>query len=168
VQELFSGSARVSSACADNGLRVAAPIDLRTGFDLAAREGQKRAWNQIEEQQPTVVFMAPLCSPWSSLSNATPEPQRSEKRRASMPLVLFCHDVAWHQIKHGRFFIIENPQSSAMWNLEDMLKLAASPGVTWVTSQMCSFGLKDPMSHMPMKKAMSFFHSFPLGILHPL
>ena len=71
VQELFSGSARVSSACADNGLRVAAPSDLKTGFDLATREGQKRAWNQIEEQQPTVVFMAPLCSPWSSFKRHT-------------------------------------------------------------------------------------------------
>ena len=45
-----------------------------------------------------------------------------------------------------------------------MLKLAASPGVTWVTSHMCSFGLKDPVSHLPMKKAMSFFHNFPVGI----
>ena len=37
VQELFSGSARVSSACADHGLRVAAAIDLRTVVDEKRR-----------------------------------------------------------------------------------------------------------------------------------
>ena len=42
-QEMCSGSARSSSACADEGLKTGPPIDLRTGFDLNVQEGQKKA-----------------------------------------------------------------------------------------------------------------------------
>ena len=40
-QEMCSGSARSSSACADEGLKTGSPIDLRTGFDLNVQEGPK-------------------------------------------------------------------------------------------------------------------------------
>jgi len=41
--ELFSGSARASSACAEKGLNTGAPIDLKTGFDLLTKAGQQKA-----------------------------------------------------------------------------------------------------------------------------
>ena len=37
--ELFSGSARLSQSAALAGLKVGAPEDLRTGFDLDTRSG---------------------------------------------------------------------------------------------------------------------------------
>ena len=52
-------------ACADIGLRVGQPIDLVTGFDLLTLEGRSKAWKIIEEQAPTRVFLAPVCTPWS-------------------------------------------------------------------------------------------------------
>ena len=49
-QELFTSSSRLSSACADAGLRVGTPIDLRAGFDTATQVGQNSAWKHIMAQ----------------------------------------------------------------------------------------------------------------------
>ena len=51
-RELFSGSAKLSQAAAMQGLRVGAPIDLRTAYDLLTAEGRRKAMEVIERQQP--------------------------------------------------------------------------------------------------------------------
>ena len=112
--ELFAGSARVSQCAALVGLRVGAPVGLRTGFDLSSRSGQQRAMQMILEQKPKVIHMAPLCSPWSLWSNMKTEKGKMEDRRRVMPMVRFCAQVAMHQIKHGRKFIIENPRENPL------------------------------------------------------
>ena len=63
--EMFSGSARLSQAASMQGLRVGAPIDLRTGYDLLTAEGRRKAMEVIERQQPKIIHMAPTCGPWS-------------------------------------------------------------------------------------------------------
>ena len=50
-------------------LRSARRLDLRTGFDILKVEGRKRAMEIIERQEPSVVFMAPECAPWSQMTN---------------------------------------------------------------------------------------------------
>lgn len=113
--ELFSGSARLSQVAAMNGLRVGQPIDLRTGFDILKTEGRKKAMEVIERQKPSVVTMAPDCSPWSQMTNINDREARDAKRAKYMPMVEFCVQVALYQIRNGRHFIIENPAGSAMW-----------------------------------------------------
>ena len=67
--KLFSGSAHASAACADAGLVVGPPVDLKTGFDLNTKAGQQKAWDIIVRQRPSVVFMAPVFTPWSQIQN---------------------------------------------------------------------------------------------------
>ena len=50
--ELFSGSARLSQSAPLTGLRVGAPVDLRSGFDLSTRSGQQNAMEIKLEQKP--------------------------------------------------------------------------------------------------------------------
>ena len=45
--EMFSGSAKLSQVAAMQGLRVGAPIDLRTGYDLLSAEGRRKAMEVI-------------------------------------------------------------------------------------------------------------------------
>ena len=87
VLEIFSGCARASMTCADVGLRVRQPIDLLTGLDLMTPEGRTKAWRIIEDQAPTHVFLAPVCTPWSVLQslNAAPVPA------AQLGRSLSCH-----------------------------------------------------------------------------
>ena len=137
--ELFAGSARLSQASSINGLSVGSPIDLRTGFDLNSRKGQQKAMQIILDQKPEIIHMAPLCSPWSPWSNMKDEHTRWEDRKKAMPMVRFCAQVALHQIKHGRKFIIENPKDSAIWKVHCFLDLMALAGVTYGTLDFCAF-----------------------------
>ena len=167
-QELFSGSAHASSACADAGLRTGSPIDLRTGFDLNTQAGQKKAWKQITQQQPTVIFLAPWCLPWCQWSNMVPEPRRSEKRKAALPMVELCVKVALYQISHQRYFLIENPQGSQLWNLSCILHLASFSGVTWQLLNMCAVGLKDRTSGLPFPKGHVSYAQLPCWCYLPV
>ena len=45
-------------------------------------------------------------------------------------MVKFCVQVALHQIKNGRRFIIENPETSALWHTMVMRMLLKQDGVT--------------------------------------
>ena len=166
--ELFAGSARLSAACSNEGLQVGSPIDLRTGFDLNTKQGQRKAWQIIMEQQPDIVFMAPVCTPWSALRNTAPIEVREAERAAMLPMVKFCTQVALHQMSKGKHFLLENPETSAMWKQGDMLALAAKDGVTWGTLDFCCYGMRDPGNQLLMKKAVSLLHSFPPETLAPL
>ena len=78
--EMFSGSAKLSQSAAMQGLRVGAPIDLRTGYDLLTAEGRRKAMEVIERQQPKIIHMAPVCGPWSHMQNIN-DPSDTYKKR---------------------------------------------------------------------------------------
>ena len=59
--ELFSGSARLSQVAAMNGLKVGTPIE------------------------PSVVFMAPECAPWSQMTNINDRNLRDERDPSICP-----------------------------------------------------------------------------------
>ena len=66
VLEVFAGSARMRQCCALTGLKVGIPIDIRVGFDIMTSKGRQMV---IREQQPDVVWLAPVCGPWSIMQN---------------------------------------------------------------------------------------------------
>ena len=100
--------------------------------------------------------MAPVCTAWSPLSNATPEPIRSQKREEAMPMVNFCIKVARHQLKNKKLFIIENPSASAMWSLPNMKALSeGADDVVRANTHLCCFGMIDPVSGLPMRNSIS-------------
>ena len=113
----------------------------------------------ILKQNPEIVHMAPVCSPWSQLSNSKPEWQRIEDRKRAMPMVRICVQVALHQIKKGRKFIRENPEGSAIWKCYCMEDLFKVPGVTWGVLHQCAFGMKDPVDKLPYKMATCLVHN---------
>ena len=83
-------------------------------------------------------------------------------------MIEFCVKVALYQISKGRYFIIENPQGSQLWNLACILRLAQESHVTWQLLNMCAFGLKDPTSGLHYRKGMYLMHNFPEGAIAPL
>ena len=133
----------------------------------------------IVEQQPDVIFMAPVCAPWSAWSNMKPAHKRKADRDAHLPMVKFCAAVAEHQIAKGRLFMIENPASSAMWNTgcfnrtithynKSSHAQACSAPPTWDTLHMCAYGMRDPVSHKYYYKPTTLYHNFPEGTVAPL
>ena len=166
--ELFSGSARLSAACAATGMKVGPPIDLKTGFNLNSKKGQALAMQLILELQPEIVFMAPVCSPWCSWSNMKTPEERDRDRKLMYPMVDFCAQVAWHQLKLGKRFIIENPEKSQIFYQQVMLKLSQLQDVHFLLFDHCQFGMKDPVSEKFYKKGTYLMHNFPETDLAPI
>jgi hypothetical protein len=136
--EIFAGTARVTAACRDIGLSTGPPVDINTGFDLLTEEGQQATWELIKSGQPLVIFMAPVCTAWSSLSNTRPEAERIKRRAEAYPMVEFCSEIAQYQQRAGKYFIIENPETSQMWNTPPMMAVADEEDVNRSTVHMCA------------------------------
>jgi len=168
VLELFAGSARVSQCCAQEGMTVGQPVDLRTGFDLNTSHGQRMAIQLITDQKPDVVFMAPVCAPWCNWSHMKPYSQMIADRKKVMPMVQFVVQVAKHQISKGKQFIIENPYGSDLWKLKSYVDLLSRDDVSYGQLDMCAYGMKDPVSHDYYYKPTCLVHNFPLGALDPV
>ena len=66
-------------------------------------------WELFCKHMPVFAFLAPVCTAWSALSNATPLLVRMEKREKAMPMVRFTIQVAQYQHEVGSYFMIENP-----------------------------------------------------------
>ncbi len=166
--ELFAGKAVLSYCASQAGLQTGQPIDINTGYDLNTYEGQQKAWKVIKDGQPEVVYMAVVCGPWSNLQNINDRNMVLKKRKQIMPMVRFCVDVAQYQIRTGRKFIIENPETSHIWKVKEFCDLATMTNVVWNTVDMCRHGMKDPLSKLPYKKSLCLLNNFPEGSLDPV
>ena len=70
----------------------------------------------------------------------------------------FCTQLYREQMKNGRYFVHEHPQSAASWHTKCMVDLAASSLVMKVTAHMCAFGMvsRDEHGVGPVKKPTTF------------
>ena len=83
-------------------------------------------------------------------------------------MVEFAASIARYQLKHGRYFIIENPQTSKIWYLNCMQQLFSDPSVTWGDFHFCAYGLKDPESGLRSLKPTSLMHCLPPEVMRPI
>ena len=97
------------------GFAVGPPIDIATGYDLNAEPGQAKAWKLMVDLEPVFTFLAPVCTAWSALSNATPYALRMSKREAVMPMVDFTIGIATYQHEVGRYFMISDQPHAGRW-----------------------------------------------------
>ena len=159
VLKIFAGSARFSQCCALSGLKVGTPVDICSGFDVMTSKGRHMVMEIIKEQAPDLILMAPVCGPWSNMQNIQKHQQKVwGKRQRYIPMVEFVASIARYQLKHRRYFIIENPQTSRIWNLSCMSQLFSDPSVTWGDFHFCAYGLKDPESGLRCLKPTSLMH----------
>ena len=70
--------------------------------------------------------------------------------------------VARYQVKHARYFIIENPQTSKNWYLQCMQQLFSDPPVTWGDFHF------DPESGLRSLKPTSLMHCLPPEVMFAL
>ena len=82
-------------------MRVGQPIDMNNGFELMSERGRAATWQIIESQQPTVMFMAPVCTPWSLLHNAQDQTEVQRNIQLHLPMASFCVDIARYQHDAG-------------------------------------------------------------------
>ena len=76
-------------------------------------------------------------------------------------MVEFVASIARYQLKHGRYFIIGNPQTSKIWYLNCMQQLFSD-------LHFCAYGLKDPESGLRSLKPTSLMHCLPPEVMRPI
>ena len=79
----------------------------------------------------------------------------------SVPLAKLSGRVAKLQLDGSRHFVAEHPQGSALWDLQEWVKVAQFPEVTKVYVDQCMAGLTGPRSGMLVKKPTEFWPPMP-------
>ena len=91
-------------------------------------------------------------------------PAKGGGKAETLPWLNLWHP-ARYQLKHRKYFIIENPQTSRIWYLKCMQQ---DPSVTWRDFHFCAYGLKDPESGLRSLKPTSLMHCLPSEVLRPI
>ena len=124
--------------------------------DLATISGQRKLMNVLQTTQPEHIWMAPECRLWGSWTflNASRSLEARLKlqadREADQVHLRLCARLHAWQVAKGRHFHIEQPELSKM-----LLEPTMSPIVQKthrLVVDMCAFGLKTPVSKIPIRK----------------
>ena len=154
VAELWADQAEITRQCHRFGLRGVQPFGLRYGTRIS-RDDQA-VWDFIKLFVPLLVIMAVPCTVWSILNwNLNYAWRRNEllsRQQKERHQIKLAAKIAHHQMSEGRLFLIENPASSRIWLLPEVLQLLKDPRVFCVTANGCAFGLRARSGKFLAKK----------------
>ncbi|MBN71658.1 MAG: hypothetical protein CME32_20555 [Gimesia sp.] len=115
-------------------------------WDLSKPEVRTRVRKLVKDTKPFVVIGSPPCTMFTSLQNLSKnrrdKAKFERKFEEAKQHIKFCEEVYKMQVKEGRFFMHEHPNSASSWNMPEMIRLAAMEGVEITTCDMCAYGLK--------------------------
>ena len=169
LMELFAGTATLTLMAAQMGLPVSEPIDvLYDGkYDLLKRENRERISWQIEQDDPYLLSMTPICGPrssWQYVNMARGGETAEhilEQRKQWYPVIRWLCDVVKKRLAKGREVVWENPWGSLMWYLrcvEQLMEAQITNALTFepleiLRMDQCMYGLVDPRTGIPYRKA---------------
>ena len=160
LQELMSGSGRLSLSCYMAGQMVGCPIDYRYEWNLQRPEHQ----HLIDNIKSTVDFAAPNCGPWSCLSGFHPEDTKGHTRLSEQSTLkwLAKRTIQRHH-RHGTATILENPKNSSIFAKSPLSQLVENPLVNLLHLDQCMHGAcsydDETQTTAPARKSTSFYAS---------
>ena len=137
-------------------------MDITTGWDFRNQEDRERALRYIKEEKPLVVIGSPMCRMFSRLQRLSGWNEKKEEQWIeAKEHIRFVVEIYREQLKGGRVFIYEHPESATSWDLEEIRKLEKEEEVRVVTTDQCMFGLltwkgKNKNKWVPAKKPTRF------------
>ncbi|CAK9083538.1 Retrovirus-related Pol polyprotein from transposon RE2 (Retro element 2) (AtRE2) [Includes: Protease RE2 [Durusdinium trenchii] len=147
VMELFSPP-RITQEAAQAGLQVTEPsnFDLKLGWNALCPEDRKKMWKTIEEQEPGVILMSPDCKMFSQLMNVNlkriPVEKLTRQQMEALVMWHLCLQVAEHQMKKGRYFVLEQPAGASSWSTHGSKWLMENDEVFFFFFDQCELGLQ--------------------------
>ena len=164
ILETFAGKANISRRATKFKLKAAEPVDYNTGFDLARKEDQDETEAAIDRLRPLVLIQGFSCKEWTILQdncNYIDRPEVLEQRRDDVrPLLRRVVDWCWKQILGGRYFVLENPTTSRIWQEPVMLELMKQPDVKLALCHGGAYGSKNSKGDM-IRKPFTFMTNCP-------
>ena len=134
--------------------------------DLSTVEGRQKLWQVIDKNQPLNIWVAPECGPWGGWSRLNQ--YKSVKlfdhvqqlRRRELQHVELCSQLCEFQVKRSRHFHLEQPNGSAMPQLSCFAPIHQH--TQRARFDMCTFGLRHPISKRFLKKSSQVFSTDPI------
>jgi len=167
VLEGWAGHAAITNMCPNFGLRALQPADIEYGWDLNSSTGQKEWKRVVCEFKPRLVVMGVRCTYFCGFSdmNYRDRPHVLQQLRDNeMNMVRLALWTAKHQHEHGRLFILENPASSRLWKLDEVLSLRRTTGVLDGVGHGCQYDFKSERGY-PLFKPFRFCCNHPKMLL---
>lgn len=136
-------------------------------WDFTKSEMRSKAARRALNDEPLVVIGSPPCTDWSTVMNLNHDKMGLEeterRRKVAREHLEFCVELYRIQIKGGRYFIHEHPQSAASWHEDVMLELSKEAGVMVTAADQCAYGLKTkgPYGDAPAQKPTRFMTNAP-------
>ena len=150
------------------GFNISSPIDViyDNRYDLLQKANRDKIDQMIEEDDPFLLSMSPVCGPWSSWQNVNMSKSEElyEKimadRKSWYPVLKWLAGVVRKRIQKGREIVLENPWPSLLWKLRFMEDLYTEPLIHPVTGEpveLCRLGqcmyVLEGESGLPHQKA---------------
>ena len=132
-------------------------------WDFTKRSCRRKAWKRLKDECPHMLVGSPPCTAFSIIQNLnarTPEGRwkvENAKRPATIHLE-FCAAMYLEQIRAGRYFVHEHPDTATSWQVPCIENLTRLPEVKVARADLCMFGLKSSDSHgeAPARKPKKF------------
>ena len=123
--------------------------------------------NYVVKRKPRFIIGGPPCTAFSNLSrlNRVIHPDScGEQRRVGLSLARLMAELMVYQRKRGKFYIVENPAQSEMWNLPEFRRIWEEKYVGAATFPQCGLGLRTPEG-LPILKYTTLWSNSPF-IIH--
>ena len=169
IVELFS-PARVTPLCEEFGCTTTKipAYDLENGWDFFDAKDRRSFWKMLEEEDPDLVVMTPECRAFSQMMNVNWERMSADDisriQAKGMAMFQFCIQVAEAQMRRGKDFLLEQPDTAKSWNTESAKWLASQPGVARISFDQCRYNLRPGEDERLARKGTSFMLNH-LGVL---
>ena len=147
VMEIFGGESGVSKIGIRRKLKTGKVLDLVPGFDPTQVADQKILVEYIYQHQPMVIVAGPPRTVFANLSriNRWKNPDTYAKsRRTGLILARLMAIVAEIQMNGNRYFLIENPAGSELFDLPEFRKIWSTDKIGRIIFPQCSVGLETP------------------------
>lgn len=154
--ELFAGQAGLTTAvqgiCGPH-VKVKDPHDELFGGDLAQDREFLEMVEEPAETAPDWKHMAPPCRTFTKARRKDKHASVKQLRSDKKPEGFGCEEtteanlladrtaaLGERQVEIGKWFSIENPEGSYIWELKSFKRLAKKPGVFSVLLHQCAYG----------------------------
>ena len=162
VMEVFSPP-RVLPVATAAGLRGNLSVDLETGWDLLDKPVQYAVLQEVRWREPRFLVLSPPCTMYSALQRSFNLGKMSlrgdqlQRRWAEAHTLLdFSMDLAMIQVRGGRKFLFEHPDTASSWERGSVQQVLRQEGCFLVRFDMCRFGLVSPSGSKPLRKRTKF------------
>ena len=161
--ELYAGTAKPTKFAAELQLRALQPLDRETGTELSDPKTQQEVRKAVQRTSPWLIVVGYPSSLYSLANenfNFRGQPEQLRQLRDDdRRMRRFVSDLLREQRHQGRFFLLENPQTSRLWQQQEILEIVDLPGVSSAVCHLGAFGAEA--EGYPLRKPLRFLSNLP-------